>query len=229
MNDQIVIKDYDKPLECNIKRLERSLVDISPVVGVQHRLSEIFISLFLANFADLPPSSDRSGHPLNRSNWTHHTYFAMRSTAKTLEVICTFETMGRLDAIVESVENYPGIVLLAEWETNSSSIFGAHNELEKLWTGVNEHECADAFLFTYCPVDTLYDFTRRVVEYWQSRKTTRQNSPSLFLTIVAYRRVGKSDHFVFIRTLEIGPSVVSLWHDLGFVAAEEYLECIEGL
>ncbi|MCU0508016.1 MAG: hypothetical protein MUC34_06410 [Anaerolineae bacterium] len=78
MNDQVIIENYDKPLQRNLERLQRCLEDVTSVVGVQHRLSETFVSLFLSNYFDVPPTVNEA---LNISNWTHHTYFAIRSTA----------------------------------------------------------------------------------------------------------------------------------------------------
>ena len=226
MSDQALIKDYDKPLDRNVEGLRLCLAGVSSVSGIQHRISELFVSLFLENFVDIPPSLEES---LNWSNWTHHTYFAVRTTAKILGLVCTFETMGRLDAVVRSLDEYPGVILVAEWETVSSSIFGEHRELEKLWAGVQAHEHADAFIFTYCPVDSLYDFTKKVVQYWQNQESERPNPPSLFVTTVVHRKVKRSNEFVFIRTLEIRKSTVLLWHDLGFVSGDDYLKCIASL
>jgi hypothetical protein len=226
MSESVVIQEVDRPLESNLQKLSHHLDGVSSVRSVQHRLSESFILLFLENFVDTPPTLEEA---LNWSNWTHHTYFAIRSTAKVLGLVCTFETLGRLDAVVQSANDYPGVILVAEWETNSSSVFGEGCELDKLWTTVNQYEQADAFLFTYCSTDTLYDLTKKVVQYWQGRETARQNAPSLFLTIVAYQRAKRSNRFVFMRTLEISPATVLLWHDYGFVSAEEYLECVQSL
>lgn len=226
MSDEITFENYDKPVDYNLKRLEGYLSGISTVVGVQHRLSERFVQLFRENFFDLPFSSST---PINTSNWTHHTYFAIRTTAKALFLDCTFETMGRLDAVIETTSEYPGVILLAEWESKAFSVFGANNELDKLWTGVNQYEHADAFLFTYCSLDNLFDFTKKVVEFWQSKNSTRQNPRSLFLTIVVTRRIGRIDEFIFMRSIEIRPTVVLLWYDLAFVTLEEYKNCAESI
>ncbi len=224
--EQIIIEEYDKPIPGNLERLRECLTGLSQVSGVQHRTSEEFVSLFLHNFCDFPLAINES---LNKSNWTHHVYFAIRSTAKTLYLCCTFETMGRLDAVIETVDKYPGVVLVAEWENEARSIFGEHKELEKLWAGTNQHQRADAFLLTYCPAEDLLDFTRKVVEYWRTQSTSRKTYPSLFLVVVVYKREKRNHKFMFIRTQEITQSSLFLWHDLGLVTSEEYLECISGL
>ena len=226
MGDQLLIKDYDKPLSRNLEKLQGCLADVSPVVGVQHRISEMFVALFLENYADIPVSVEEA---INWSNWTHHTYYAIRSTAKLLGLICTFETMGRMDAVIQTMDEYPGIILAAEWETNALSIFGEHRELDKLWTAADAQAHADAFLFTYCPIESLYDVTRKVVEFWQGKESSRESPPSLFMTTVAHRRVKRSNQFVFVRTMEVRKSAVQLWHDLGLVSTPDYLECIERL
>ena len=225
-NEQAFIKEYDKPIPSNVEKLKEHVLGLSQVVGVQHRIAETFVMLFLQNFGDFPLTTSES---LNKSNWTHHVYFAIRSTAKTLYLGCTFETMGRLDAVIETLDEYPGVILIAEWESESSSIFGNHKELEKLWTGANQHPHADAFLLTYCSEENLLDFTKQVVEYWQSQSTDRENYPSLFLVVITYKREKRNHKFMFIRTQEITKSTLFLWHDLGLVTSNEYLECVSNL
>ena len=140
---------------------------------------------------------------------------------------CTFETMGRLDAVIETVFDYPGIVLVAEWEANAFTVFGPGNELEKLWLAANNQKYADAFLFTYCPLNRLSEFIVRTVDFWQSQRSLRETFPRLFLTVIATRKVLRDDQFIFMRTLEIDSKVVGLWHDLGFVDLDDYKTCLE--
>jgi hypothetical protein len=223
--EQTVVKQYDKPIPSNSKKLQSHLDGITKVVGIQHRLSESFVSLFLNNFWDFPLSSSEA---LSISNWTHHVYYCIRATAKNLSLGCTFETMGRFDAIIDNI-NYPGVILVAEWESNANSVFGKDSELDKLWKGANQHENADAFLLTYCPIESLMEFTKKVVRFWQSQKSKRKFPPNLFLVIVVTKRNGNSNDFVFIRTQEIKNSALYLWHDLGLVTTNEYLDLVSTL
>jgi hypothetical protein len=131
--------------------------------------------------------------------------------------------------VIETVSEYPGVILLAEWESNAFSVFGANNELNKLWTAANQYEHADTFLFTYCPLDKLFDFTRKVVEFWHSNHSIRKNPPSLFLTVVVTRRNGRIDEFIFMRSIEISPIAVFLWYDIAFVALEDYKIYVESI
>ncbi len=225
-DEQVFIKEYDKPIPDNIEKLQNYLANSSQVIGVQHRLSETFVSIFLQNFGNFPI---RTNEIQNRSNWTHHVYFSMRSTSNTLYLSCTFEIMGRLDAVIETLDQYPGVILVAEWESNSNSIFGTHNELEKLWIASNKYQNADAFLLTYCPIESLFGFTKQVVEYWQNLSSDRENFPSLFLVIVAQKREGRDNRFLFIRTQEIAKSSLFLWHDIGLVTGTEYLKSVSNL
>jgi hypothetical protein len=224
MSDKRIIKEYDKPLPQNIEGLQKALNGVSKVVGVQHRLSESFVLHFLGHFADTPLSPDDN---LSKSNWTHHVYFAIRSAAKALYLGCTFETMGRLDAVIDTLDDYPGIILVAEWESDSSSIFGKDNELDKLWNGTHRNQNADGFLLTYCNIEKLHEFTKQVVEYWQDKKSERENPPSLFLIVIAYKQEKRAQKFLLIRSLEITSSTIFLWHDLTFVTDDEYLEAIQ--
>lgn len=224
MPDEIVIKEYDRPIPSNIEKLQEALGNTCKVIGVQHRLSENFVSLFLDYFAETPLSLNEN---LSKSNWTHHVYFAIRSAAKTLYLGCTFETMGRLDAVIDTLNDYPGVILVAEWESDSSSIFGKNDELAKLWNGAQQHPEADGFLLTYCTVEKLNDFIKQVTQYWQSQTNARENPPSLFLVVIAYEQEKRNQKFLFVRSLEISSTTLFLWHDFGFVATNEYLQSLE--
>ena len=226
MSTEIVFKNYDKPLVANLEKLTQLLSGKSRVVGVQHRLSETFTRLFRDNYLDLPLISTLNTAP-SRSNWTQHTYYAIRTTAKALYLSCTFETMGRLDAVIETVFDYPGVILVAEWESNAFTVFGPGAELEKLWFAVEKHKHADAFLFTYCPLNRLLEFISGVVDFWQSKTSLRETFPKLFLTVIATRKVIRDDQFIFMRTLEIDSEIVGLWHDLGLAELEDYKTYVE--
>ena len=149
MSVEITFKNYDQPLTANLQQLAHLLNGKSRVVSVQHRLSETFTRLFRDNFLDLPIVSTLNTEP-NRSNWTQHTYYAMRTTAKALYLSCIFETMGRLDAVIETVFDYPGVVLVAEWESDAFTVFGQGKELEKLWFAVENHKYACLLYTSRC-------------------------------------------------------------------------------
>ncbi|GAP16643.1 hypothetical protein [Levilinea saccharolytica] len=224
MPDDVTLKEYDRPLPVNVEKVQEALKDKCKVVGVRHRLSENFVLLFLHYFAETPLNSNES---INRSNWTHHVYFSIRSAAKTLYLGCTFETMGRLDAVIDSLSVFPGVILVAEWESDPSSIFDKDKELEKLWNGVQQNPESDGFLLTYCSVDKLNDFIRTVTQYWQSQINTRENPPSLFLVVIAYEQEKRSQRFIFVRSMEISLSTLFLWHDFSFVDTNEYLRSLD--
>jgi len=80
-DEQTFIKEFDQPIPANIEKLQRHLRNVSQVIGIQHRTSETFVNLFLYNFTDFPLTASET---LNKSNWTHHVYYCIRSTAKTL-------------------------------------------------------------------------------------------------------------------------------------------------
>lgn len=224
MSDKHIIVEYDRPLPQNIEHLQKSLDHVSTVRGVRHRISETFVLQFLEYFADTPLTA---GDNLTKSNWTHHVYFAFRSTARTMYLGCTFETMGRLDAVIETLNEYPGVILVAEWESEPASIFGSGKELDKLWRGTLRHRNADGFLLTYCNIAEMNDLTKQVVEFWQGSKSYRDNFPSLFLVVIAFKQDKKSQKFLFVRSMEITASEVLLWHDLPFVPTDEYLEAVQ--
>ncbi len=226
MSTDLTFKNHDQPLVSNLEKLGQLLNGRSAVAGVQHRLSDTFTLLFRENFLDIPLTSSLNVAP-NRSNWTQHTYYAIRTTAKAMYLSCTFETMGRLDAVIESVGDYPGIILVAEWEANAFTVFGSGGELQKLWNAVESQKYADAFLFTFCPLNRLSEFILRTVDFWQSKGSLRETFPKLYLTVIATHKAMRDDQFIFMRTLEIDTKIVGLWHDLGFVELDDYKACIE--
>jgi hypothetical protein len=224
-DEHTIIKEFDRPIPTNIEKLKHHLRGVTQVIGVQHRVPDLFIDLFLYNFIDFPLANSDI---LNKSNWTHHVYYCIRSTAKTLSLGCTFETMGRMDAVIDLGGDL-GAALVAEWESDADSVFGTHKELEKLWTGANQYQYANGFLLTYCPIESLMSFTKKVVQFWQSQSTNRETPPSLYLVVVVTKQEKRSEKFLFIRTIEITCSAVALWYDFGLCDTKEYLEYISSL
>jgi len=196
-----------------LKNLVRNLKGVTSVKPAQHRLVEVFTLLFRENFMNMPYNLWQG---TNKSNWTYHTAFAIRETARILSLNCIFETMGRLDALVETIGDNPRTVLLAEWESDYRSVFGKGQELDKLWRGLSRRRYAHAFLFTYCPSDEYYGFAKEVVEYWQRRAAKRKYCPILFLLVAIYEVVSAVEQLQFLRTIEIFPKEVLLWDDLPF-------------
>jgi hypothetical protein len=197
-----------------LENVEENLKGVTLVRQAQHRLAEVFTLVFGENFMNRPYHLWQE--PANRSNWTYHTAFAIRETAQTLGLACIFETMGKLDALIETIEKKPRTVLLAEWESDYQSVFGKGKELDKLWKGLSRKRYACALLFTYCPVDKYYSFIKDVIEYWQKKATKSKYPSSLFLPVVVYEAKGSDLVFQLIRTIEILPKEIVLWDDLYF-------------
>ena len=196
------------------KNVEENLKEVTLVKQAEYRLAEVFTLAFRENFMNRPYHLWQKA--ASRSNWTYHTAFAIREAAQTLGLSCTFETMGKLDALIETAEKKPKTVLLAEWESDYQSVFGKGKELDKLWRGLSRKRYASALLFTYCPLDKYYSFIKDVVVYWQKRAARSKYPPSLFLPVVVYEVQGSDLVFQFIRTIEILPKEIVLWGDLYF-------------
>jgi len=207
------VKEFDKALS----QLKASLRDITSVEATIHPAAEVFTLIFCEAFA-----SDQLEHQLEnerlgatRSNWTYHTAFAIKRTAQIMGLSCRFEAMGRLDAVIETVEEKPRIAILAEWEWDYQDIFDKGKELEKLWKGTSGLKYGNALLFTYCPLNEYEDFVKSVIEYWQGRAVKKKNPPLLFLPVVVFK--GDSfREFQFMRIVEIHPRKVKLWNDVYF-------------
>jgi hypothetical protein len=199
------------PTDEELKNLAKSLEDVTLVKPAQHRLAEVFTLILRENFMNMPY---RLWQGANKSNWTYHTAFVIRETAQTLGLDCVFETMGRLDALIQTPGEKPRVVLLAEWESDYRSVFGKDKELDKLWKGLSRKRYASALLLTYCPLDKYYSFVKEVVEYWQKRAVKRKYYSTLFLLVAVYGVVDSIEQFQFLRTIEIFSEEILLWNDL---------------
>lgn len=202
------------PADEDLKKLEISLKGVTTVKPARHRLAELFVLLFREKFLYAPYHLWQGA---GKSNWTYHTAFSIQETARTLGLNCIFETLGRLDALVETMNEKPRIVLLAEWESNHRSVFGKDKELEKLWKGLQRKRQAHALLLTHCPLDKYDDFTKNVVEYWQKKAAKRKYFPILFLLVAIYEDSASLPQS--LSTIEIFPKEVLLWDGLGFRGA----------
>lgn len=207
------LEEFNKALS----QLKENLKGITPVEAVTHTAAEVFVLIFCEAFASNAPEYQLENEMLgaSRSNWTYHVAFAIKRTALIMRLNCRFEAMGRLDAVIETVEKKPTIVLLAEWEWDYQDIFDKGKELEKLWEGTRNLRYGNALLFTYCPFNEHDDFVKAIVEYWQRRAIKKRDPPLLFLLIVIYKGDSLRE-FQFIRTIEIHPKEVKLWDDVYF-------------
>jgi hypothetical protein len=203
------------PSDEALKAVESSLKGVTPVVPGYHRWAELFVLVFRENFMNLPY---RLWQGASTSNWTYHTAFEIRETAEILGLDCVFETMGKHDAIVQTPEAKPRVTLVAEWESDYTTVFGKGQEIAKLWKDTSRRQDAHAMLFTYCPSDKYSSFLKQVVRDWQGRLANAKRSPSLFLLVVLYQSESSFRWYDVCRATEILRDQVKLWYDLGFPA-----------
>jgi hypothetical protein len=198
-----------------LAKLRDELKDTTPVRPALYTVAEVFTLIFCEIFASEAPRhqlEDRA-QGVSRSNWTYHVAFAIRKAAQTMDLNCTFETMGRLDAVIETIEDTPRNVLLAEWEWDYESVLGTSGELEKLWKGASRLQYANALLFTYCPVSEYYGFAKTVIQYWQNRAAkTKKGYPILYLPHVLYKEASRLREFQSIHTIEVHAEGVKFWN-----------------
>jgi hypothetical protein len=200
----------------HLAKIQKSLGGITSVKAARHNLSEIFTLIFREQFIiDMPIDAFREGIGVTRSNWTYHTALSVRTSARLLALKCRFETHGRLDALIETMQEKPKPVLLAVWEWNYQDIFGKDKELEKLRTGLRKLRGADGFLLTYCPTVDYLNFVKRVLKYWQ-QGASGTNYPLLYLVVIAYQQRDALLEFQYMRTIQIFPREIVLWDDIPF-------------
>ncbi|MCB8975783.1 MAG: hypothetical protein H6654_19645 [Ardenticatenaceae bacterium] len=194
-----------------IADIEGALVPVTKTKVQPFSISAMFTLIFMQFFSFRMPTS--MSKVLSQSNWTYHTAFSIGRAAETLGLDCTYETMGRLDAVIQIPGEEPRTILFAEWEARYKSVFGEGQELEKLWSGSTQNKGANALLITYCPFDEYGAFVREVTEFWQTRDKLRKHRPVLFLVTILYEKENRMDVFQTISGIEIHKDGVKIWGD----------------
>lgn len=174
--------------------------------------SIIFTQLFLADQPNYKMTDGSSG--ASRTNWTYHTALAIAESAKVMNFVCKFETLGKRDAVIETKNDPPFVLLVAEWEWDTEDVFGKGKELEKLWKTCRECPDAVAMLLTYCTEPRYPDYLRKVANYWIG--TRKRHLSDLYLHAIIYNEAGAFREFKRLRTALIGDEGVQLWGDLLF-------------
>ena len=192
-----------------INDLEASLATVTETKVMPFNLSSIFTLFFMQFFWYKWPIL--SNTILNQSNWTYHTAFSIKRATEALGLDCVYETMGRLDAVIQLPGEPPQTILYAEWEARYQSVFGEGKELDKLWQGASQNQGANALLITYCPLEEYGPFLRDITEYWQNKDKRRKKRPVLFVVTILYQ-VNKNLHaFHTISGTEIHKEGVKIW------------------
>jgi len=173
--------------------------------------SVAFVRHFLADQPNYRLAKGQYG--ASRSNWTYHTALAIAQAAKLMDLVCRFETSGKRDAVIETRDDPPDVVVVAEWEWDGDDVFGAGKELEKLRQSCRGNRWAQAFLLTYCTESTYPDFLQRVAEYWIGVTPRRRSIPVLYLHAVIYEEQGNIREFQRLRTATIDGECVEMWMD----------------
>jgi hypothetical protein len=199
----------------HLKEVQQKLKDTSAVSSATHVLSELFALVFRERFVASGPAGkfEREEYVASRSNWTYYTALSVHAAAQALNLSCRFEVLGRLDAVIETREAKPQVILLAEWESDYRDLFGKGKELSKLLGGVKAHKGADALLFTYCPENQYLDFAKAVVEYWQGKLPARSHAVLYSLTFL-YEQKRPLHFFQCLRTMQVPRREVLLWDDI---------------
>jgi hypothetical protein len=191
------------------------LAEVGPLnIDVTLAFSILFVEAFLN---DTPNYEISSGHfGATRSNWTYHTAMAIAQTCKTLNLTCKFEALGKRDAVIETRDEKPEIILVAEWEWDYEDIFGKGKELDKLKTSCKASKTAEAFLLIYCPISKYLDHLQRVAEDWIGSVRSVKHPPSLFLHTIIFKERAGYREFDSLMTVEINPSGINVWNERQF-------------
>jgi hypothetical protein len=187
------------------------LTDIFPfVIDETLAFSMSFVEAFLNDRPNYEISEGIFG--ATRSNWTYHTAMAIAQTCKMLNLTCKFEALGKRDAVIETRDEKPETILVAEWEWDYEDIFGRGKELDKLKTSCKASKTAEAFLLIYCPISKYLDHLQRIAEYWIGSVKKHKRPPSLFLHTIIFKEKTGYRELDRLITVEINPSGIFVWN-----------------
>jgi hypothetical protein len=176
--------------------------------------SVAFVEMFVSDTPNYEISKGKFG--ATRSNWTYHTAMAIAQTCKMLNLTCKFEALGKRDAVIETKDDIPEIVLVAEWEWDYDDIFGQGKELDKLKASCKKSETAEGFLLIYCPLTKYLDHLQKIAEDWIGAMKSEETPPSLFLHTIIFNEKAGFREFDRLRTVEINPAAINVWNDRYF-------------
>lgn len=186
------------------------------VTPVEISRSETFSIIFREIFLTDTPSYKLSANTYGaiRTSWTYHTAFATSQTSRTMDLTCKFESRGRRDAVIETKEDDPSILLFAEWEWDYLDVFGKGKEIEKLKESCRSEKNTSAFLLTYCPEKEFENYWQKVAADWLTPKRTKVIEATLFLHIICFQENLKTRTFQELNTVVINSSKIELWTPL---------------
>lgn len=205
-----MIKEYEE-----IESKLSLLVTVTPFdVDINLAYSLTFARIFVADTPNYQLKDGIIG--ATRSSWTYHTAFAIAQTCKMFDLVCKFESHGKRDAVIETKDDKPEILLFAEWEWDYEDIFGKGKELDKLRTSCKEVKTAEAFLLVYCPKQKYPDYLFRITEFWTDSFKKIKNPPSLFLHTIIFADMKTYREFERLKTVVINPTDALILNDINF-------------
>lgn len=162
----------------------KALMPKSAVIGDLNGLGGDFSNIFRYTYTSGVPKGLGKSH-FARSQWTYHCALAMLETSRTMDLLCEFETEGRMDARIV-VPATGDSVLFAEWEWSFDSVFKNGGELEKLAARTKDSKLANAFLLSYVEEKNYPSCVARVAQWWGTNALSGDIPPMLYLHLVIY-------------------------------------------
>lgn len=192
-----------------------AIVDVIPFeVDIHLAFSLTFARIFVADTPNYQLADGTIG--ATRSNWTYHTAFAIAQTSKMFNLICKFECYGKRDAIIETIDDNPEVLLIAEWEWDYEDIFGKGKELEKLRDSCKKHKTAVAFLLVYCSKQKYPDYLFRITNFWVNAFKRFKKPPVLYLHTIIFEEAKTIREFQRFKTVVIGSTEIIIISDIDF-------------
>ncbi len=203
----------------HIASAEFALSNLGEVETIPDSEAYHFSILFRYLFCSDPPDYQftNGDYGATTSSWTYHTAIAISESCKILDLTCKFESGGKRDALIETRDGEPQVLIAAEWEWNWHDVLGKGKELEKLRDTCRKHEYSHGFLLTYCPQTQYPDFVFTVARNWQQYFADLEVPPTLFLHTIAFDQQKKLREFSCLKTLVISGTQLQEWTDRDFM------------
>ncbi len=201
----------------NYSKIEKELGLVYKISARQHCLEDIFVLIFRDYFATKFPAYRISESLVGatRSNSTIHTAYCIRSTSELLGLNCKFESLGRLDGVIETIDDKPETLLFCEWEWDVKDVFGEGKEIEKIYNSLIKSKEGKGLLISYCNEKDYASTIKKVAEYWQ-KITKNEDEMCLYLLLINYKLNDSSMIFDCVSTAKIYSNTIELWEDLLF-------------
>jgi hypothetical protein len=162
---------------------------------------------FLNNLKYYPANSI-----ITRSNWTKVCSNSFFETSKLFGLVCEFEIENRHDATIRDYDK--NVILTAEWEFDTSTIFKENGEIDKLIKSQRKHKGSESLLLTYSIDTNFLPFIDKVYNHWRNSLKKGEDFRLLLLSVLMRKNnIDKVNEVYGMRMFSIDNEYVEIYDD----------------